>query len=81
MTLRTPYDGAPYYCVACGAGFYEFIHCERPDCDREDVSAAKRRQEKQRASLAVSAKSVSLSPAASDSDAGNPRSPSFPQAK
>ncbi len=46
MTLRTPYDGAPYYCITCGAGFYEFVNCEQADCEREDVREAERRRDK-----------------------------------
>lgn len=45
MTLRTPYDGAPFYCIMCGAGFYEFIACEESNCERECVIEAKRRQQ------------------------------------
>lgn len=48
MTLRTPYDGAPYYCATCGAGFYEMAKCDRPDCDREDVTEAERRKQAMR---------------------------------
>jgi hypothetical protein len=76
MTLRTPYDGAPFYCVTCGAGFYEFVRCDRADCDREDITAAKRRQS---SIFADSTKSVPASSPATDSDAVDPRSPSFPQ--
>ena len=46
MTLRTPYDGAPYYCTVCGAGFYEFMACERTECEREGVKDAERRRDK-----------------------------------
>lgn len=45
MTLRTPYDGAPYYCAVCGAGFYKLLNCDRPDCEREDVREAERRRD------------------------------------
>lgn len=43
MTLRTPYDEAPFYCITCGLGFYEMMACERTDCEREDVNEARRR--------------------------------------
>lgn len=33
-------------CIVCGAGFYEFIACEQPDCERECVTEAKRRKDK-----------------------------------
>lgn len=46
MTLRTPYDGMPFYCANCGAGFYEMMACERADCEREDVRDAERRRDK-----------------------------------
>jgi len=41
MTLRTP-----FYCTYCGAGYYEMMACEDVKCDREDVTEAKRRQNK-----------------------------------
>ena len=53
MTLRTPYDGQPYYCIKCGVGFYEFIACELPDCEREDVRDAERRRDKIKAAGAA----------------------------
>jgi hypothetical protein len=44
---RTPYDGKPYYCEICGAGFYEFMTCERPDCRLERPERAEQRQLRQ----------------------------------
>jgi len=41
---RTPSDGLPYYCRACGAGFGEFMACELPDCKLEDRADAQARQ-------------------------------------
>lgn len=37
---RSPFDGRPYYCKTCGAGFGEFVACEDPDCELEPESAA-----------------------------------------
>jgi hypothetical protein len=45
MTLRTQFDGQPYYCIKCGLGFYEMLACELPDCEREDVRVAERRRD------------------------------------
>jgi hypothetical protein len=39
-------DGKPYYCVACGLGWGEFIACEEVDCELEsEVEAQKRAAE------------------------------------
>ncbi len=46
MTLHTPYDGQPYYCEHCGAGYYEMLACEKVDCKRECVREAERRRDK-----------------------------------
>jgi hypothetical protein len=43
VTERDPYDGRPYYCALCGAGYGEFIVCEMPDCKLETVKAAEKR--------------------------------------
>jgi len=40
---RTPYDGKPYYCVECDAGFGEFMACELPDCRLESERGAETR--------------------------------------
>jgi len=41
---RSPYNGRPYYCRDCGAGFAEFMACELPDCKLEGEAEAKARQ-------------------------------------
>jgi hypothetical protein len=41
---RSPYDGKPFYCKACGAGFGEYIACEMPDCLLESVADAGERR-------------------------------------
>ena len=42
---RTPYDGQPFYCEACGMGLAEFYACEEPDCLLETpMSAIARKQ-------------------------------------
>jgi hypothetical protein len=43
MTDRSPYDGKPFYCAVCGAGFGEFMACEAPDCIIESWEAARNR--------------------------------------
>jgi len=37
---RTPHDGMPYYCDACGAGWAEFIACEQLSCRLETIDTA-----------------------------------------
>lgn len=44
MNEPTPTNGRPFYCVACGAGFGEFLACEEPDCQLEPVERAKKSQ-------------------------------------
>ena len=43
MDDRTPYDGKPYYCALCGAGFGEYMACEMPDCELESEQEAQDR--------------------------------------
>lgn len=40
---RDPYDGKPYYCTLCGAGFGEVMACEEPDCQLESAEHAHQR--------------------------------------
>ncbi len=40
---RHPYDGKPYYCDVCGAGFGELVACEMPDCRLENEAEARER--------------------------------------
>jgi hypothetical protein len=46
MSERTPYDGEPFYCSACGLGWSEYMACEEGDCHLEGRQIAKDRQEK-----------------------------------
>lgn len=46
MSQRGPYDGKPYYCAKCGAGFGEFMACEEPDCELEGTLDAEERAAK-----------------------------------
>jgi hypothetical protein len=37
-------DGSPYYCLACGAHFAEYLACDGPGCELEGgLVAAERR--------------------------------------
>lgn len=38
--MREPNDGRPFYCKTCGCGYAEFMACEQPDCELEDVDVA-----------------------------------------
>lgn len=38
--MRTPTDGLPFYCAACGLGWNEVMACEEIDCQLEPESAA-----------------------------------------
>lgn len=40
---RTPKDGKPYYCVKCSMGFDEYLACELPDCELENIASAELR--------------------------------------
>jgi hypothetical protein len=46
MSQRTPYDGEPYYCKACGLGLGEFMACEEAECELESRETAQERQQK-----------------------------------
>lgn len=46
MINRSPYDGQPYYCALCGAGYGEYIACEMPDCKLETEKESLRRRKK-----------------------------------
>lgn len=37
---RSPYDGRPFYCTVCCAGWEEFGACEEPDCELETLEQA-----------------------------------------
>lgn len=41
---RSPYDGQPFYCALCGAGFGEYMACEEPDCELETKDEAEKRR-------------------------------------
>ena len=43
--MRSPYNGKPYYCDKCGAGFGEYMACEMPDCTLETEQIAQDRRE------------------------------------
>lgn len=43
--MRNIYDGEPYYCQLCGAGWNEFGACEQPDCKLESKASAEKRAE------------------------------------
>jgi hypothetical protein len=45
---RDPYDGKPYYCKLCGAGYGEYIACEDPDCQLESPTTAQLRAARRR---------------------------------
>lgn len=40
---RGPWNGRPFYCTLCGAGFGEYIACEMPDCRLESAEEAEER--------------------------------------
>lgn len=42
---RHMYDGKPFYCAWCGAGFDEYLACEEPQCQLESLDAAIARQQ------------------------------------
>lgn len=46
---RTPYDGQPFYCKLCGAGWGEYGACEEPNCTLEDAQTAQQRAAKRKA--------------------------------
>lgn len=46
MTPRSPYDGKPFYCSLCAAGYDEYMACEEVDCQLESESNARLRQVK-----------------------------------
>ena len=46
MNDRNPFDGRPFYCVTCGAGFDEYMACEDVQCELEPASEALHRLEK-----------------------------------
>jgi hypothetical protein len=39
-----PYDGKPFYCTVCGAGWGEYMACERPECELESAWESRQRQ-------------------------------------
>lgn len=47
---HSPYDGRPFYCSKCGAGWDEYGACEMPDCELESEKEAQERRD--RAALA-----------------------------
>lgn len=40
MTVRSPYDGEPFYCDLCGLGFGEYLACEDVCCILESEESA-----------------------------------------
>jgi len=46
--LRDPYDGEPFYCVTCSAGYGEYAACEDVACQLESKAAAEARKAKRR---------------------------------
>lgn len=44
IVMKTPYDGTPFYCKTCGAGYAEYGSCEEINCQLESVVEAKARQ-------------------------------------
>ena len=46
MPGRSANDGKPFFCLRCGAGWFEFNGCERIDCELESDASAKGRQER-----------------------------------
>ncbi|MEM1046446.1 MAG: hypothetical protein AAGL24_09855 [Pseudomonadota bacterium] len=55
---RTPYDGKPYYCTICDAGFGEFTACDDYYCELESEDAAKDRRTKRNAQATDAARVV-----------------------
>ena len=41
---RSPFDGQPFYCTTCQAGFDEFLKCENAGCALETVEASEARR-------------------------------------
>ena len=41
---RSPFDGQPFYCTTCQAGFDEFLKCENAGCALESVEVAEERK-------------------------------------
>jgi hypothetical protein len=41
--MRDPYDGQPFYCKICGAGWNEYGACEETDCKLETIEEAQAR--------------------------------------
>lgn len=46
MNERTPYNGRPFYCNTCGAGFGEFMACDGVECELETETQAMARKAK-----------------------------------
>ena len=43
MSEREPYDGHPYYCIECDAGYREYLACKMDACELENKRTAEAR--------------------------------------
>lgn len=51
INIPNPYDGEPFYCEVCGAGYGEYLTCLMADCKLEHAAVAHERKLKRQREL------------------------------